>query len=129
MRLIHPASVLMMTTLLAACGIPRDAARLAAASAADPFPADDDAIRESLRVQGDAWTRLSALLLEREIGGIHAGGAANSKFTALVLQTAALARRQADLIERHEDTPAENRAILERLQALWRSADAYLNPR
>jgi hypothetical protein len=129
MRLIHPASVLVLSTLLAACGIPRDAGTLAAAAAIDPLPADDDAIRQSLLTQADAWTRLSALLLETQIGGIHAGSAMNSRFTALVLQTAALARRQAELIERNEDTPEENRAILERFQALWRSADAYLNPR
>jgi hypothetical protein len=124
---LRPA-FLFLPLLLTACGIPREAASLAAArAAAAPLPADDAAIREALRTQADDWTHLAALTLRSEAGGIQAGAASREKFTSLVVQTAALARRQRDLLDAREDDPQTNRAVLERLQSLWRSADAYLN--
>lgn len=128
MRLIHPATLIFLTALLAACGIPREAGHLAARHAAEPLPADAEGVRAALAAQGDAWTRLGGLLLQNEFGGIRAGTEVHTQFTAIVVQTAALARRQRELIERGEDDPDQNRAVLERLRALWKSANAYLNP-
>jgi len=127
MRLTHPLTLLTLTTLVSACGVPRESASYASQHANETIPADDTSIRRQLQTEGDRWTHLANLLLTtNELGGITG---VNPKFTSLVLQTAALARRQQDLIAALEDTPEENRATLTRLHTLWQSADAYLNPK
>jgi hypothetical protein len=128
MRYLPLFVLFLFITLLPGCGIPREAAQLAASHVAAPLPADDAGVRAALRAQADDWTHLGGLLLRSGFGGIRAGAQVNAKFTTLVLQTAALARRQRDLIDHGQDDPQQNRAILERLRSLWASADAYLQP-
>jgi hypothetical protein len=126
---MHPsphAIPLLLALLFAACGVPRDAARLAAAGAALPAPAaeDDAATRAALADQADAWTRFAARLRDREPGGLLG---VDPRFVDLAVQTAALARRQRDLIAASQDDPALNRQSLARLRTLWQTANAYLH--
>jgi hypothetical protein len=65
------------------------------------------------------------MLQKSEFGGIQG---VDPAFTKLVVQTAALARRQRDLINAKEDDPPNNRQALEKLQRLWQTANQYLNP-
>jgi hypothetical protein len=120
-------TLLLLAASLEACGVPREAGRVAAvnATALEQLPADDQAVRGALVAQADAWTHLAALLLDRELGGIQG---VDPEFTRLIVQTAALARRQRDLINQQEDDPPHNREALGKLRNLWHSADAYLNP-
>ena len=113
--------------LISGCGVPRAAGPLAAQGVATltTMPADDAGVREALIHQADAWTQLAVLVRSREFGGI---GGVDQSFIALVEQTAALARRQRDLIDAGQDDPTLNRAALEKLRALWADAAKYLNP-
>ena len=127
MHRLKPLTTLFLITLLTSCGVPREAGRIAASAALEStqLPADDAAIRQSLTRQADRWTHLAALLQQQEFGGITG---VNPKFTNLVSQTAALARRQRDLIAQNQDNPQNNRAALTRFHSLWQSANQYLNP-
>jgi hypothetical protein len=111
--------------LLAACGVPREAGTLAAQeAAAATAPADDAAVRQRLQQEAAAWSTLGGLLQKRELGGITG---VDAGFVQLVQQTAALAKRQNDLITQGHDDAAMNRESLEHFNQLWQGADRYLN--
>ena len=73
------------------------------------------------RIRGRRW---SGLLGIRELGWITS---VDAGFVQLVQQTAALAKRQNDLIGQHQDEAAMNRESLEHFNHLWQGADRYLN--
>jgi len=111
---------------VAGCGVPRQAGVLAAqgAGTATTMPADDAGVRQQLASQDAAWSSLAQLLQQREFGGITN---VDPGFVQLVNQTAALAKRQHDLINQNQDDPAMNRQSLQRFDDLWQSANRYLN--
>ncbi len=114
--------MVMVTGMLAACGVPRQAATFATQAAASAtMPASDDAVREQLVAQDAAWANLAALLQQREFGGIMG---VDQNFIDLVSQTAAIAKRQHALIDQHQDDAAFNRQSLERFGQLWQSANS-----
>jgi Membrane bound FAD containing D-sorbitol dehydrogenase len=123
-----PKSILIPSLLalaaLSACGIPRQAAQLAAQqqSLLAATPDDDAAIRAALANQPDAWISLSNLLTQRQLGGI----AVNADFSALVEQAAALAQRQKTLIDAAQDDPVDNRRALQAMQKMWGDVKTYM---
>jgi hypothetical protein len=125
MKPLKTVTALLILALLTGCGVPREAATFSAQHATASLPVDDALIRATLTHEAADWTHLAALLLEREAGGITD---VDRKFTALVTRTAALARRQRDLIAAGQDNPDANRAALLQLHQLWQTADAYLSP-
>jgi len=116
--------VLLAAALLAGCGVPRQAGRIAAQQAAllGTVAPDDAAVRAALLAQTDAWDSMAAMVQEHQPLGITAG----PDFIALVEQTATLARRQRDLIQQGADDPALNRQTLEQLRKLWGDVQRYL---
>src|SRR5579884_972026 len=102
-----------MMEALAGCGVPREAGMLAAqnASVATTMPAGDDAVRAQLAAQADAWGNLSGLMHKNVFGGITG---VDARFVELVDETAAIAKRQRDLISQGKDDPAFDRQALER---------------
>jgi hypothetical protein len=109
--------------LAAGCGVPREAARLAAQEEAWlGAAADDAAVRAALAGQAEAWEAMADLAQRREIFGT----AVDAEFIDLVKQTAALARRQRDLIAAGQDDPALNRQTLQQLRQLWADTRRYL---
>jgi hypothetical protein len=127
-RLSIPACAALAALTLAGCGVPREAASLAHAAAAASQPADaaDPAvIRTALLAQRQQWNQLEMLVYEQEFLGVWG---VDDRFRTLVSRTAALARRQAQLIEQQQDDPAQNAAAIRALETLWRDADRYLNP-
>ena len=111
--------------VVAACGVPREAGRLAAEeAAATAVPAEDGAVRQRLQGEAAAWSTLTGLLQKRELGGITG---VDAGFVQLVQQTAALAKRQNDLITQGHDDAALNRESLAHFHQLWQGADRYLN--
>jgi hypothetical protein len=125
MKRIRVAMAMVGAMVLAACGVPREAGQLAAQeSAAATMPADDAGVRQRLQEEADAWGTLSGLLRKREFGGITG---VDAGFVQLVQQTAALAKRQNDLITQHQDDAAANRESLQHFNDLWQGTDRYLN--
>jgi hypothetical protein len=125
MKNIRVITVATGAMVLAACGVPREAATLAAQeAAAATVPAEDAAVRQRLQQEAGAWSSLGGLLQKRELGGITG---VDAGFVQLVQQTAALAKRQNDLITQNQDDAAMNRESLERFNQLWQGADRYLN--
>ena len=112
--------------MLAACGVPRAAGTLAAqyAASATTLPQDDAAVRQQLAAEDAAWTNLSQLLRQHAFGGITG---VDPGFVQLIDQTAALAKRQHELITENQDDPALNRQALQRFNGLWQSTNTYLN--
>ncbi len=127
MRNFFFAGLFLFILLLVACGVPREAGTLAAATAAanTTIPATDDAVRQQLISQDAAWSNLAALLQRHEFGGITG---VDQNFIHLVRETAAIAKRQHDLIDQQKDDPAFNRQSLDRFNHLWQSTTQYLNP-
>src|SRR5436190_1415242 len=97
--------------ILAGCGVPREAGRLAAAESGvlAQVPADDAGVRRELAGQVAAWERLVGLLDQREFGGVAVG----EDFVALVREAAALAGGQKELMDGEEDEAALNRGARE----------------
>jgi hypothetical protein len=125
-RRVGVAIVVAVSLAGTGCGVPRDAARLAAAeSQALVTPADDAAIRQALLQQDAAWQSLADLTARREFGGI---GGVDGRFVELVHRAADLAARQRALIEQGADDPSQNRAALDAFRALWGQTNRYLNP-
>ena len=125
MKRIQLATAAMGVLVLAACGVPREAGRLAAQeSAAATMPGEDAAVRQQLQQEAEAWSTLSALLQKQELGGITA---VDAGFVQLVNQAAAVAKRQNDLISQHQDDATLNRDTLQHFNHLWQGADRYLN--
>jgi hypothetical protein len=125
MKRMRVAMAAVGAMVLAACGVPREAGQLAAQeAAAATVPGDDAAVRQRLQAEADTWGTLSGLLQKRELGGITG---VDAGFVQLVQQTAALAKRQNDLIGQHQDDAAMNRESLEHFNRLWQGADRYLN--
>lgn len=110
---------------VAGCGVPRGAGVLAqqGAGALATLPADEAGVRAALAGQAEAWGRLALMLRQRTLGGIPG---VEPGFVELVEQTAALARRQEELIDAGTDDPALDRAALEKFRALWADAARYL---
>jgi hypothetical protein len=117
---------IVIGAIVAGCGVPRQAGVLAAqgAATATTLPADDAGVRQQLANQDAAWATLEQLLQQREFGGITN---VDPGFVQLVDQTAALAKRQHDLIDQNQDDPAMNRQSLQQFNDLWQSANRYLN--
>ena len=120
-------AMVLAAVTLAGCGVPKEAGRFAgqeiallAATPADGM--DDDAVRQALISQVDAWDEMVGLLDRREFLGTPVG----EDFTALVHEAAALARREKVLMEDHEDVPELNREVLAHMQAMWGKVKAYL---
>lgn len=125
MRRMRLLAVVMGGLALAACGVPREAGRLAAVeAAAATMPADDAAVRQRLQEEAAAWGNLSALLQKRELGGISG---VDAGFVQVVNEAAALAKRQSDLMSQGQDDAATNRESLQHFHHLWQGADKYLN--
>jgi hypothetical protein len=126
MRLILLIFATGLAIALGACGVPRQAGVLAAqcAAVATTAPADDTAVRQQLAAQDAAWANLAQLLQQQQFGGITG---VDPQFIQLVDQTAALAKRQHDLITQNQDDPAFDRQALQRFNDLWQSANRYLN--
>ena len=119
------AAVLFATLTLAACGVPREAGTLAAEqAAAATMPMDDAAVRQQLQQEAVAWETLSQLLRKQEFGGITG---VDPTFVQLVDQSAALAKRDGDIVTSGQDDTALNRASLQHFNNLWHEADQYLN--
>ena len=130
MRLLRQQSMMFLAAaaMLAGCGVPREAARLAATEAgAVPatLPAQDADVRAALLAQDAAWQSLASLVTQREFGGISG---VDSRFTELVQRAAAFSARQKALIAAGQDDPAQDRAALESFRALWQQTNRYLNP-
>lgn len=110
--------------LLAACGVPHSVVEVArqeaAASAAQP--ADDGQLIAAVERQAQRWQELSDGLRKREFLGVWPP---DDKFVQLVDQTAALARRQAQLAQTGEATAEQNRAALNQFHILWISVHNY----
>jgi hypothetical protein len=109
---------------LLGCGVPREAGAIAAAEAAVGVPGTDAAIRTQLAAEDGQWTQLAQVLQQREFGGISVDAA----FVNLVHQTAALAKRQHELIDQNLDNAGANRQAMQSFQQLWQSTSKYLNP-
>jgi hypothetical protein len=119
-------AMVLWAVVTGGCGVPREAARLAAAeSQALTVPADDAAVRQALLQQESAWRSLANLARQRKLGGITG---VDARFTELVDRAAALAARQRALIEQSADDPAANHATLEAFRTLWAQTSRYLNP-
>ena len=117
----------LLAAALAGCGVPREAAVLAhEAAIAAPASAETQDVRAALLAQQSQWSRLETLAGQQEFGGIWG---IDPQFQTLVSRTAALARRQAALIEQGQDDPAKNAAALKQFQILWADADRCLNSR
>lgn len=114
----------LVAVLLIGCGVPKEALRQAQQeTAAATMPAAEEGVRAALRRQAEAWTAFCTALHRRELGGIWA---VDAGFVDLAEQTAAIARRQAALMDAGADDPALNRAMLEELQQRWDQAQRYL---
>jgi hypothetical protein len=116
--------VVLVAVLLAGCGVPREAGRVAGREAAllGSVASDDDTVRQALVGQADAWDSMAAMVQRHEAFGVTVG----ADFVALVEQTADLARRQRELIEQGKDDPAANRQALEQMRKLWADVQRYL---
>lgn len=119
------AGILIVAAAVSGCGLPREAGTLAAAQAAATLPADDVGVRAALAAQAAAWSRMAMLSGQREFGGI---AATDPRFGQLCGQAAALAARDALLIQQGQDSVAEDRAALDAFRALWQQTNRYLNP-
>jgi hypothetical protein len=117
-------AVAAVVLLVAGCGVPREAGRLATAEVGvlAVLPAEDDAVRRMLAGQPAAWEQLAGLLDRQELGGTAVG----EDFRALVCEAAALARRQKELLDAGEDEAALNRAALAKMRAMWGDVARYL---
>lgn len=110
--------------LLAACGVPQAVVEVAKqeATASATQPSDDAALVTAVDRQAERWQALSDGLRKREFLGVWPP---DEKFTLLVDQTAALAKRQAELAKTGEATPEQNRAALKQMHELWDKVDRY----
>jgi hypothetical protein len=110
--------------VLASCGVPREAWSLAGREEAvlGAVAEDDAAVRGALVAQADAWDAMADLVQRQDAFGTPVNG----DFIGLVRQTAALARRQRELIERGEDDAGLNRQTLAQLRRIWSDARRYL---
>ncbi len=124
MRNVHRCALLVVLFGLASCGVPRSTGELARGAAAATLPADPAAVRTALRQQAEEWGQLAAGLRQQEPGGILF---VDERFITLVEQTAALARRQAALMDAGADNPQKNAQLLREFHDLWEQAAAYLN--
>jgi hypothetical protein len=124
MKTFLAAMVGVWVVMLMGCGVSREAGALATAEAAVGVPGTDAAIRMQLVAEDAQWAQLAQLLQQREFGGISVDAA----FVNLVSQTAALAKRQHELIDQNLDTADTNRQALQSFQQLWQSTSKYLNP-
>ncbi|HUO07167.1 MAG TPA: hypothetical protein VM008_02460 [Phycisphaerae bacterium] len=123
--MIHGAAALLVAATLVACGVPREAGSIAAQhAAAATMPADDAAVEQRLQQEAAAWAALSQLLKKQEFGGITG---VDAGFVQLIDQTAALAKRDGDIVANGQDNAALNRQSLQRFNDLWHQADQYLN--
>jgi hypothetical protein len=124
MRMFLAAMACGLAMAALGCGVPREAGTLAAAEAAVGVPGTDAAVRTQLAAEDAEWSQLAALLQQREFGGITV----DAGFVNLVNQTAALAKRQHDLIDQNLDSADVNRQAMQSFQQLWQSTSKYLNP-
>jgi len=117
------AALLALGIVLAGCGVPRQTLEIARLQAALPVPPDEPQVRAALQRQADAWAQFADLLQQRELGGI---GQVDATFVALVQRTAAVARRQVQIMAQKQDDPAVNRDVLEEFTRRWQQSQRYL---
>lgn len=110
--------------LLAACGVPQSVVDVAKqeATASATQPAEDGKLSDALDRQASRWQEFSAGLRKREFLGVWPP---DEKFVLLVDQTAALAKRQAELAKTGESSADQNREALKQFHQLWQKVDGY----
>ncbi len=115
---------LALPLLLAACGVPQSVVQVAKqeAAASATQPADDTELAVALERQADRWQALSEGLRKREFLGVWPP---DEKFVLLVDQTAAIAKRQAELAKVGQSTADQNRQTLSQFHDLWQKVDNY----
>ena len=125
MQLRYGLAGVLACLLLAGCGVPRAALEQARVGAVvtKGVPTDETGVREALRRQAPRWEAFAQTLRQRELGGVLW---VEEGFVDLVERTAALARRQVELMDAGEDQAELNRAVLTEMAGLWEEARRYL---